>query len=207
MTRSTGPCRSRRLPAGRAVARTVVVGVALACLALLAGCGGSSSPSVASLTSTTQAAGATGTSTSAPLKPSPAAFASCLGLHGFSASVGSAGTADNQVLSIAGVIVTGNVDPSSSQFQAAMQACRKFLPGGGPPALSPSQQAEAARAMTSFAACMRKHGVPNFPDPNGQGRFPLATIEKLDPNTPLFQNAFKACESLEPKVGPRISFG
>ncbi len=88
-----------------------------------------------------------------------------------------------------------------------MQACRKFLPGGGPPALTPAQQAAAAKGMLSFASCMRRDGVPSFPDPNGAGRFPFGSISKLDPTTPLFQSAFKSCESLEPKVGPRITFG
>ena len=32
------------------------------------------------------------------------------------------------------MVISGSVDPSSPQFQAALQACRKFLPGGGPPA-------------------------------------------------------------------------
>jgi hypothetical protein len=79
----------------------------------------------------------------------------CLSQHGFAAAVGSAGSAPNKSLSIAGVIVSGNVDPSSPQFQAAMQACRKYLPGGGPPSLTPAQQAEWASAMAKFAACMR----------------------------------------------------
>jgi hypothetical protein len=100
--------------------------------------------------------------------------------------------------------ISGNVDPDSPQFQSAMQACRKYLPGGGPPTLTPAQQAEAAKAMLRFATCMRSNGVPSFPDPNGEGRFPLGSLSELDPNSPLVQSAFKACESLEPKVGPRI---
>ena len=61
--------------------------------------------------------------------------------------------------------------------------------------------------MTSFSACMRKHGVPRFPDPNGRAMFTPGQLEQLDPTSPLFLTAFKACESLEPKVGPRIEFG
>ena len=96
----------------------------------VAGCGGSTTPSVASVPSTTATTSATaGPATS----PSRAAFAACLTAHGFTASVGSAATAGNNVLSIEGVIVSGSVDPSSPQFQAAMAACRKYLPGGGPP--------------------------------------------------------------------------
>ncbi len=105
-----------------------------------------------------------------------------------------------------GVALSGNVDPASPRFQAALQACRKYLPGGGPPSLTPAQQAEAAKAEASFAACMRKHGVPNFPDPNGNGRFPLASLERLNSSSPRFKTAFKTCRSLQPKVGPRLAF-
>jgi hypothetical protein len=53
---------------------------------------------------------------------------------------------------------------------------------------------------------MRKSGVPNFPDSDRQGRFPLGSLDKLDAFAPLFQTAYKPCRSLEPRVGPRIVF-
>ncbi|HWB21668.1 MAG TPA: hypothetical protein VG652_02135 [Gaiellaceae bacterium] len=184
------------------MAQTLVLAVLVILLAAAAaGCGGSKPAPVASLgTTVTTGAG----SPTAPAA-SRAALAACFGSHGFPASVGSASTS-SQTLSVFGVQISGNVDPGSAQFQAALQACRKFIPGGGPPALTPAQEAEAAKAMLSFAACMRKDGVPTFPDPNGQGRFPLGSIGKLDPSAPLFQSAFKSCQPLEPKVGPRIVF-
>lgn len=173
----------------------------LASLGVAAGCGGSKTPSVANIGSAQ-----TTTAASASVSGDPAAFARCMTSHGFAASLGSAAKANGKELSIAGVVISGHVDPSSPQFQAAMQACRKYLPGGGPPTVTPAQQAEHAKAMASFAACMRKHGVPNFPDPNSQGMFTPGQLKQLDPTSPLFQTAFKACESLEPKVGPRIEF-
>jgi hypothetical protein len=179
--------------------------VALVALAFLAeGCGGSKAPSVASL-GTSSADGST--TTASPTKPGRAAFASCLSSHGFQASVGSAAAAGSQSVSVFGVVIDGSVDPSSTQFQSALQACRKFLPGGGPPALTPAQQAEHAKAMASFAACMRKHGVPSFPDPNGQGLFSPSSIKGLDPTSPLFQLAFKVCAPLQGNEGPRLEFG
>ena len=182
-----------------------VAGLAI-CLAGLtgtvAGCGGSGTPSVASVPSTA------GTTTAGPAaSPSRTAFASCLTSHGFRASIGSAAAAGDRVLSIAGVIVTGNVDPSSPQWQSAMAACRKYLPGGGPPNLTPAERATAAKAMLGFAACMRENGVPSFPDPNGQGFLPPGSIRGIDRNSSLLQRAFKACEHLEPKIGPRLQLG
>ncbi len=54
------------------------------------------------------------------------------------------------------------------RFKAASRACRKLLPGGGPASeapLTPSEQEQYLRA----AACIRTHGVPNFPDPTFSG--------------------------------------
>lgn len=188
-------------PAHRGVA---AVGAILASVGLLAaGCGGPKPVSVASLGPTgSTATPATGGSSGSTTTPSPAAFATCLSQHGFVAAVGSAGSAPNKSLSIAGVVVSGNVDPSSPQFRAAMQACRKYLPGGGPPSLTPAQQAEWARAMANFAGCMRKNGVPAFPDPE-LGTPPLAS-GGINPGSPLVQKAFNACKALEPTFGPRI---
>jgi hypothetical protein len=180
--------------------------VATVALLLAAGCGGSKSPSVASLRTTTSADTATSTSDAGPTKSSPSAFAGCVTSHGFQASVGSAAAARSGSISIVGVTISG-ADPNSSQFQAAMQACRRFLPGGGPPTLTPAQQAEAAKALSSVAACMRKNGVPNFPDPTGQGRFPASSLDQLDLNAPLFRSSYKICRPLMSKAAPRIRFG
>ncbi|WP_203922994.1 hypothetical protein [Rugosimonospora africana] len=49
-----------------------------------------------------------------------------------------------------------------------------------------------------FAACMRAHGVPNFPDPNGQpGQ--LGPNSGIDPGSPQFQAAINGpCRPLAP---------
>jgi hypothetical protein len=171
---------------------------------LAAGCGGGSTPpSVASIASPTSTGAGPAPSSRGP-KPSRAAFAVCLTDHGFAASPGSAANAGANELSIDGVQVPGKVDPSSRQFQQALASCRALLPGGGPPALSPAQRAESGKAMLRFAACMRRNGVPVFPDPSGQGMFPPGSLQAIDPSSPQTRTAFKACESLEPKVGPRL---
>jgi hypothetical protein len=189
------------MPRGFALAG-ILAGLAV----LVAGCGGSKPPSVASITTTSPPAGektAAATGGSGSKRPSPVVLATCLRDHGLTAEVGSAGSAPNDAISLAGVIVTGS-DPASAQFKAALQACRKYMPGGGPPAMSPTQKAKWVTAMTGFAACMRKHGVPNFPDPTGAGTFPSGFFNGLDPSSAQFQSALKVCEPLEPNFGPRI---
>ncbi len=49
---------------------------------------------------------------------------------------------------------------------------------------------------TKFAACMRKHGEPSFPDPNSQGLIQFGS--SIDPHSPIFRSAKDRCQSLLP---------
>jgi hypothetical protein len=53
--------------------------------------------------------------------------------------------------------------------------------------------------LVQYAQCMRANGVPSFPDPvNGQLQLQVTRGGPLDPSSPQFQAAQKACKSLEP---------
>jgi hypothetical protein len=58
--------------------------------------------------------------------------------------------------------------------------------------------------MTKFAACVRSHGEPSFPDPNAQGQFSMSTVTAggIDPRSPQLGRAVQACEKDLPKSGP-----
>jgi hypothetical protein len=43
-----------------------------------------------------------------------------------------------------------------------------------------------------FAECMREHGVPDFPDPEGPGR--LLVPRTIDVQSPQFEQARQACQ-------------
>ena len=65
---------------------------------------------------------------------------------------------------------TGNfnfaVDVSAATFTAAVKACKALQPPG---TLSGHRTVSQQSAALRFAACVRAHGVPDFPDPvNGQ---------------------------------------
>jgi len=163
---------------------------------LAAGCGsGGGSPQVANL-STATASTATSTTPIVPRSGSFQRFVTCLQQHGVQAQLGPGGH---------GVSVKGTAKgPNADQAQAA---CRKYLPGGGPPALTPAEVAQRAKAMLAFAKCIRQHGVANFPDPNGQGEFDLSKLRSIK-TSPDLHRAGQACQSLESNVkGPRYGFG
>jgi hypothetical protein len=53
----------------------------------------------------------------------------------------------------------------------------------------------------AYSACMRSHGVPNFPDPNSNGGIKLDSTRGLDRSSPQFESAEEACKSLLPDGG------
>ena len=185
---------------------------ALAAVALLAaGCGGSSAPSVAAL----------GTTTSATTTPAGSASSGSASSGGglslktqngfqFSACMRSHGIANFPDPNSQGAIQVGpgsGIGPSSPKFQAAQKACQKVLPNGGQP--TPQQLAQMERKALAFSACMRKHGLPDFPDPqfsSGGGGIGIrihlgGPNSDLNPSSPLFQAAQKACGGIIGKPG------
>jgi hypothetical protein len=96
---------------------------------------------------------------------------------------------------------------SRSQLNSALQACRQYLAKAFPQFnLTPAQRAQVQQQLVKFAECIRSHGV-NVPDPtfngSGAGRgfgFGQA-FRSIDRNSPAFQSALKACQSLRPRFG------
>ena len=60
-----------------------------------------------------------------------------------------------------------------------------------------------SKSAVAFAACMRSHGVPEFPDPGSNGHTSLGN--GIDPSSPQFQAAQKACQSLLPSGGSSLA--
>ena len=186
--------------AGGRIRPAGVAAAAAGLAVLVAGCGGGSNkPSVASLGGTTTTTGSGSTSAPKGVTTSFAAFVNCMQRHGVQAQLGQGGH---------GISISG-VDPGSQTLQRAQHACQKLLPGGGPKALTPAQQAQVVKQMVEIASCMRKHGFPNFPDPDGQGFFDFSQANGIDPNSPRFQQAMSTCRPNGGKgplrIGIRVS--
>jgi hypothetical protein len=188
--------------------------VALASVALaVAGCGGgSANPGVAHLSSgasnVANSNGATGTGSTGPGSGSPEAaalaFADCMranGLPNFPDPKAGGGF----------LFHTGaGADPSSPAFETAQTKCKKFLPPG--PGSGPPPSAKTLAHYLTVAQCMRRHGVPEFPDPRttapsnpqaalGSGGGVISNIEgvififpgRIDHQSPAFTRAAAAC--------------
>jgi hypothetical protein len=101
--------------------------------------------------------------------------------------------------------VSGNsdLDPNSPQYQAAHKACKKDLPNLLPQ--TPAGKASANADALKYAVCMRSHGEPDFPDPNGQGIIQVKNATGiLDQNSPQYLEAADACQSLDNGFGEQF---
>jgi hypothetical protein len=157
---------------GRSLAGSLAAG--LAAVALLAGACGGGSPRSAVASGSKAPTGAT-------QKANPLAYSRCMRAHG----VPNFPDPDSHgSLSIDG----GKVHPESPQYKAADQTCKPLLPG---PAAGKGEDPQDRAKGLKYAACMRSHGVPKFPDPNPGGGIGLP--DGMDPNAPALTAADKVC--------------
>lgn len=167
--------------------RTTIFLLLLAAALGLAACGSSQS----------NASGSTGAKSDPASASKALAFAKCMRSHGVSNFPDPKnGKLDLQVQKTPDSTSVNGAEVNGPAFQSAMQACRSYLPNGGKP--SAAQSAQAKAKALAMSKCMRSHGVPNFPDPQfgagpGGGVGIRLNGSGLDPNSPAFQAAQKAC--------------
>jgi hypothetical protein len=176
---------------------TPVLAVLAAVSFLVTACGGGpASNGVANLgkpkTTTTQPSAATGSGSSSQSGPTEAQllkYAVCIRSHGVGDFPGP-GPAPGGGFAF-GVQPDANPRSPTPQFQAAEKACQKDVP----PGIANSTPARMAANALKYTDCMRSHGEPDFPDPNGQGMITINPTGILVPNSPQFQKAEKDCQS------------
>jgi hypothetical protein len=174
-------------PRRAAAIAAVLAGVAL----LAAACGGGSAPAA------TTSAGQAGSTTTGNSDEMP--YTDCMRAHGVPSfpdpnAQGKPFTAQN--------LQQADIQPDSPQFQAASTACAHLLV---PP--SPAQLAQQTSELVRYAACMRAHGVPDFPDPSiSPTGYPSLMLPQSAADSPDFQPAEQACHSVDPGLPvPRTS--
>lgn len=136
-----------------------------------------------------------GTSTTGASDDAGLAFSTCMRSHGLKhvPDPGGSSRAEDSgpQISILGVHIPSTVDIHSPAFQSAMHVCIEKATGGHPP---PKPTAAQRQAALGFSRCMRRHGVPSFPDPTfkngGIGETPPPGVS---PNAPALLHAQKLC--------------
>jgi hypothetical protein len=186
---ATIPVRLRR------ASRTGLLVSAAAVTALMAAaCSSSSSTPPAAGSGGGAGAGAGAAGTGGTSSSKPVQFAKCMRSHGLT---------NFPDPSAQGTFNLPNNMTSSAQFASADHACRSLAPAG--PLSGQGPTAKQLDQTVKFVACMRKHGVPKFPDPGANGQFQLqGGANPIDPSAPQFKSAMNACHALLP---PGIGFG
>ena len=160
----------------------------------LAGCGGGpASPARASGGPASPAGASGGSPRLAQALAQALSFSRCMRAHGITAYPDPR-EAGGQIIMIMHVGPGSNLNSHSPQYQAARNACKSFSPAGN---LTPAQKAAANARALKYSQCMRSHGISSYPDPNGQGTLVVQAGGGIDPTSPQFQSAEKACQSLD----------
>jgi hypothetical protein len=160
-----------------------VITVMAAAAVLAAACGGSPSSTGSG---GSPAAGGSANSSSA------VAYSRCVRAHGVPnfPDPGSNGQIPKEA------VVRALREVSDSRAKAATNACANLNPAGqGSPTLTAQEQQDYLRA----AACMRSHGIANFPDPalsGGGVHFPIPS--SIDTRSERFTQARQTCARLIP---------
>jgi hypothetical protein len=99
-------------------------------------------------------------STAGATVASPLAFAECMRANGVSSfpdpSPGRGAT----------FALGSGLNPASPAVKSARAKCQKFMGGGPPgPGSTTHPSAQTLAKLVRIAQCMRRHGVPQFPDP------------------------------------------
>jgi hypothetical protein len=191
------PPRRRRRLALVVLGLAAVVAVAVGGYAVARG-GGSDAPSVASVGSNT-GAGTNDTSAGhggGSDREQMLAYSRCMREHGISDFPDP--NSDGGLTLNAGP--NSDLAPDNPQFQAADQACKRLQPNGGE---APKADPELRAKMLKYAACMRDHGISDFPDPNENGQLQIEATpgSDLGPDNPQFQSADAACKHFLPGGG------
>jgi hypothetical protein len=196
-------CTDGRSPLGRSRLRqagllaVAAVGVAL----LAAACSGVATTVAATAAPTTAAPTTAAPTTAAPTTAAPAiyqlavAYAQCMRTHGEPNWPDPASDGN----------FAGNINTSTARYLSANGTCGHLLPNGG--VLTQAQTQQALATLSKYAACMRSHGIPKYPDPDsryvqagltGPG---YVSVQALNITMQQFSSATQACLNFQPGYG------
>jgi hypothetical protein len=165
---------------------SVLAATLASAMLILAACGGRASPAVAHI-------GTAQPTATASAEQQDIAHSECMRSHGVP------GFPDPTPQGYVQLSTGDQVNPNSPQFQKAVQICAKLDPVSGSGTQSHFDQIMTAELK--FAACMRAHGIANFPDPVPYGNGGVELLvpngsDGIDQNTPQYARAANICQPL-----------
>jgi hypothetical protein len=84
-------------------------------------------------------------------------------------------------------------------------ACSSSPSSSGSGGSSHPGRAATSPSAVAYSACVRSHGVPNFPDPGSDGQVPKADPQLLGVSSTQLQLAQRTCQHLYPANGGTLS--
>jgi len=102
--------------------------------------------------------------------------------------------------------------PAPAVIAAAVSLLLAAACGGNRSGIGSSGPAYVSGSTTSasnvaYSACMRSHGVPNYPDPDSSGQLPKPDAHHLGVNSTQLQATQQACQHLLPNTARAINVG
>jgi hypothetical protein len=116
------------------------------------------------------------------------------GVSNFPDPTSSGGIPKSGVISAEGAV-------SSAQVDAAQNACKRLLPAGSSLSGKPIQTitTQDQQDYLKAAACLRSHGITNFPDPTfSDGAVHFDIPSSIDTHSTQFTQAQQICQKLIP---------
>ena len=95
-----------------------------------------------------------------------------------------------------------------SALDDALDSCQPEARAAGFDPGTLAQDPEARDQLLAFSRCMRRNGVPDFPDPKPNATGSLRSIfGKVDLQSPRVQKAMQSCDSILSQLGGTLSGG
>ena len=91
--------------------------------------------------------------------------------------------------------------------QEAIDACGTIYARLPNPDRSGPLTTQELRLARQFAACMRQHGLGDWPDPNADGSYPLPADLQAEGKSPRLRAAWDACARYNPSGHINVSTG
>ena len=184
--------RSRRV-------RLLVAAAALAAAMTIAACGSDTPSGSTASSSTSPTSGKSGPPSHPKAAGSTEAFSKCMRANGVP-NFPDLGSNGMEIAAGKGTLSINGVSVNAPAYKAARPKCRKYLPHQQ---VTQEQATQLYQHALTFAKCMRRNGVPDYPDPqansssggNQAGHLPPS----INPSAPGFQTAAKTCGGFNPK--------